>query len=93
MKKNTNKVLRLQGKTLHYPWGGKSFLPQFLHLPNPEEKPFAEYWLGAHEMAPSSLLLDSGKSTNLNEYIHKFPTETLGNQVAKKFGRLPAEDS
>jgi mannose-6-phosphate isomerase len=89
MKKNTNKVLRLQGKTLHYPWGGKSFLPQFLHLPNPEEKPFAEYWLGAHEMAPSRLQLDSGKSANLNEYIHKFPTETLGIQVAEKFGRLP----
>jgi mannose-6-phosphate isomerase len=89
MKLDTNRVLRLQGKTQHYAWGGKSFLPQFLKLPNPEEKPFAEYWLGAHEIAPSILLLDSDKSTFLNDYIRKFPLETLGHYVAEKFGGLP----
>ncbi len=89
MKQDASKVLKLKGKTKHYAWGGKSFLPQFLNLPNPEGKPFAEYWLGTHEIAPSELQLDSDKSTNLKDYIEKFPLETLGKYVAKRFGGLP----
>lgn len=45
---NSNKIIKIKGSVKHYDWGGKTFLPQLLNLPNPEQKPFAEYWLGDH---------------------------------------------
>ncbi|MCW3087232.1 MAG: manA, partial [Sediminibacterium sp.] len=50
-----NKIYKLKGRVLHYAWGGQEFLPGFLGMPNPDNKPFAEYWLGAHPLAPSEL--------------------------------------
>lgn len=46
-------LVKLQGKVQHYAWGGYDFLPQLLHIPNPDRKPFAEYWLGMHANAPA----------------------------------------
>ena len=51
-----NKVFRLQGKVQHYAWGGSSYLAKLLGLPNPENRPFAEYWMGAHDNAPAEVL-------------------------------------
>ena len=84
-----NKVFRLQGKVQHYAWGGSAFLPQLLSIANPENKPFAEYWMGAHDNAPSELLLQDHVPVKLNEYIAAAPRETLGGYVAGAFGRLP----
>ena len=83
---NTTKLVEIRGVIQHYHWGGKSFLPALLKLPNPGEKPFAEYWLGAHENAPS-LALDSGKP--LTELIRNNPVEILGSEVNNRFHRLP----
>ena len=49
------KVFKLKGKVQQYAWGGSSYLPRLLSLPNPDNKPFAEYWLGAHVNAPAEL--------------------------------------
>lgn len=84
-----NKVFRLGGKIQHYAWGGSSYLPALLSLPNPEQKPFAEYWMGAHDNAPAELMSADGTSFRLNEYIAASPRETLGAYVADRFGRLP----
>lgn len=46
-------LVKLEGKVQHYAWGGYDFLPQLLHIPNPDRKPFAEYWLGMHDNAPA----------------------------------------
>ncbi len=56
MEQDKNKVFRLAGKIQHYAWGGSSFLPRLLSIPNQEGRPFAEYWMGAHDKAPSELL-------------------------------------
>src|SRR6186713_320283 len=85
--KQKDKVFRLNGKVQHYAWGGQTYLPRLLSIPNPEHRPFAEYWLGAHSNAPSGLLAE--KEIKLNEYISAAPVETLGAYVAEKFGRLP----
>jgi mannose-6-phosphate isomerase len=87
--KKDNKVFRLQGKVQHYAWGGTAYLPQLLSLPNPDNKPFAEYWMGAHENAPSSLLVDETKTLALDKYIQADPEGTLGAYTAGRFGRLP----
>jgi mannose-6-phosphate isomerase len=51
-----NHVFKLQGVVQHYAWGGTLFLPKLLSVPNPDNKHFAEYWLGAHDNAPSELV-------------------------------------
>ena len=84
-----NKVFKIEGKVQHYAWGGVSYLPELLNLRNPENKPFAEYWIGAHESASASIIINPGKKIALNDYIAAFPQETLGTSVAKRFGRLP----
>jgi mannose-6-phosphate isomerase len=88
----TNKVFKLKGKVQHYAWGGHSFIPRLLSLPNPDDKPFAEYWMGAHDNAPSELVLSTDPTTPtmpLNGYIAASPEATLGSYVAGRFGRLP----
>ncbi|HVZ25010.1 MAG TPA: type I phosphomannose isomerase catalytic subunit, partial [Sediminibacterium sp.] len=66
------RIARLQGKVMHYAWGGTQFLPALLHIPNPENKPFAEYWMGAHPLAPSDLLF-TGQTYSLYSLIQSNP--------------------
>src|SRR5450631_206795 len=95
--KQENKVFRLNGKVQHYAWGGHSYLPHLLSMPDKDGRPFAEYWLGAHDNAPSELLFTpppgSEKSwtlsVKLNDYIREWPGDLLGTAVAQRFGRLP----
>jgi mannose-6-phosphate isomerase len=83
------KVFKLQGKIQHYAWGGSSFLTELLHIANPGHRPFAEYWLGAHDNAPATLTMEEGAAIPLNEYIHAHPEASLGAYTAGRFGRLP----
>jgi len=89
MEPDKNKVFRLQGKLRYYDWGGTSFLSELLQIPNPEKKPFAEYWMGAHETASSQIIVSSGDPVPLNEYTRAFAKSTLGDEVARQFGQLP----
>jgi mannose-6-phosphate isomerase len=84
-----NMPYKLTGKIQHYAWGGCSFIPQLLHLGNPDKEPFAEYWLGAHDKAPSTLSVEGKKTVPLNELISSDPEKYLGSKTAGAFGRLP----
>jgi mannose-6-phosphate isomerase len=48
----------------------------------------AEYWLGAHVNAPSIVSTSEGDQ-NLDAFLNSNLTENLGQDIAKKFGRLP----
>src|ERR1700754_5042710 len=89
--KKDNKVFKLQGKVQHYAWGGTSFIPRLLSLSNTAGKPFAEYWLGAHENAPAELQMEemAGEAVPLNQYIQQQLESALGEYTVKRFGRLP----
>jgi mannose-6-phosphate isomerase len=88
--KRDNKVAKLRGKVQHYAWGGASFLPRLLSVPNTDNRPFAEYWMGAHDNAPSELVFEgSDAGVALNDYIGESPEERLGSYTAGRFGRLP----
>ncbi len=78
-------LFKLTGKVQHYQWGGFSFLPKLLNISNETKKPFAEYWLGAHQNAPASL---DGESEVLDHYLQHYPA-LLGEKVEARFGRLP----
>ena len=89
MQRDKNKVLKLEGKLQYYDWGGNSFLSQLLRIPNPTQKPFAEYWMGAHEQASAELMAAGDRKIRLNEYIKAFPDQTIGSSTWNRFGRLP----
>lgn len=80
---------KLTGKIQHYAWGGYDFIPRLLHRHNPGHEPFAEYWLGAHDKAPSTLSYDGGKEAALNDLIRQKPEQFLGKITQARFGRLP----
>ncbi len=50
---------RLRNPVQHYDWGSPSVIPELLGLPNPDGRPWAELWLGAHERAPSEVRVGS----------------------------------
>ncbi len=79
-----NNTSRLSGKVQHYQWGGYDYIPRLLGIDNSKRRPFAEYWLGAHDNAPA--ILDNGKG--LNEFIQQHPA-VLGEKAQQQFGRLP----
>jgi mannose-6-phosphate isomerase len=85
---NSNKIFRLEGVVQHYAWGGYDFIPALLHRSNEEARPFAEYWMGAHDNAPAQVVTNREKE-RLSDLIVKEPTKVLGEEVYKKFGRLP----
>jgi mannose-6-phosphate isomerase len=80
-------LYKLRGVVQHYSWGGSEFIPDLIEKENREQKPFAEYWLGAHPNAPS-ILLDK-EETSLFDAIKQSPEEILGNRIATEFGSLP----
>ena len=51
----TTEIYHLKGAVQHYDWGGKEYIPSLLHIENPEQKPFAEYWIGTHHRGPAQI--------------------------------------
>lgn len=81
-------ISKLTGIVKHYDWGGTSFIPSLLNKRNTEGKPFAEYWLGAHDM-DSSILSVKNNTVKLNEFIAADKEKILDETISKRFGRLP----
>ena len=66
-------IFKIKGVVQHYDWGGQEFIPSLLGLGG-IDKPCAEYWMGAHEKAPSKIMPDG---VELSQYIRSNP-EKLG---------------
>lgn len=82
-------IIPLNGVIQYYDWGGFHFLPQLLSTPNPENKPFAELWMGTHKKGTATASLPDG-DISLADLISQNPVQVLGEQVATYFqGRLP----
>jgi len=72
-----------------YPWGDGFSIPNFLGIENPDARPFAEMWMGAHPLASSRLRMEDGDELELSEFILREPTPVLGPDTAAKYGSLP----
>src|SRR5690242_3246134 len=83
-----DKIFKLKGKVQHYAWGGKEFIPHWLGIKNEEQKPYAEYWMGAHPSAPSTLIINNNEKP-LNELIKNQPEKFIGDKTQAEFGELP----
>ena len=77
-------VQHLTGTVQHYAWGSTRAIPSLLGV-EPDGRPWAELWLGAHPSAPSRL--DDG--TRLDAAIAADPARWLGAPTAERFGALP----
>jgi mannose-6-phosphate isomerase len=86
--KLNGKTFHLKGKVQNYAWGGFSFLPALLDFENLDNKPCAEYWMGAHPSA-ASVVSDDTQSLSLNILITENPVETITSKVFAQFGELP----
>lgn len=78
-------VFQLKGVVQHYAWGGYDYIPNLLKEHNEAQKPFAEYWLGAHPNFPAKTIDD----VPLDKIISAQPSLILGKKVAKKYTGLP----
>jgi mannose-6-phosphate isomerase len=77
---------RLVAHVQPYAWGSKTAIAELRGVP-PSGAPEAELWMGAHEVAPSSL---EGHSETLAQYIESNPTARLGARVRGELGdKLP----
>lgn len=83
-----NKIYKLKGKVQHYAWGGFEYIPSLLHFENKENKPCAEYWMGAHPSAPS-MLQNGNEMFSLYELIQENAANILTDNIFSKFGELP----
>jgi len=74
---------RLSGAARRYAWGTTDAIPAILGI-EPDDEPYAEYWLGAHDVAPAHTPEDA-----LDHYLAQHP-ETLGTRSLETFGpQLP----
>ena len=83
-----NTAYKLHGIHRHYDWGGKSFIPQLMHVDNAIGKPFSEYWMGAHPSAPAMVETAEGAMA-LDKMIVENTIQFLGTKTADRFGSLP----
>jgi len=82
-------IAQLTGTVKHYDWGGHSFIPALLNLPNKEKIPFAEYWLGVHPQAECKLVMSDGSIRMLRDYFTTASPAAMGEYVARRFGTMP----
>ena len=82
------KAYKLLGKHRHYDCGGKTFLPNLMGVENVNHLPYAEYWMGTHALATSTIETSEGEK-NLAVIIKDNPVEWLGKEIATQFKGLP----
>jgi mannose-6-phosphate isomerase len=83
------KIGLLKNTIQEYAWGSASAIAGLLGLKNPENRPQAELWMGAHSKAPS-LVRHNGQWVSLQDLIKKNPKAILGKKVAENFNnQLP----
>jgi mannose-6-phosphate isomerase len=81
------KLFKITGKVQNYAWGGTHFIADLLGV-DLEGKKIAEYWLGAHINAPSTLHTVKGKLF-LDTFLQEDISIKLGDKISANFGRLP----
>ncbi|GAB5451567.1 MAG: mannose-6-phosphate isomerase [Halioglobus sp.] len=88
------KLLPLDNPVRDYAWGDTERLGALFGLQNPEGKPQAEIWMGAHPGAPSIARFpggeSEGESQRLDELVAAAPQQVLGEHTSERFGgQLP----
>ena len=82
------KAYKLQGKHRHYDWGGTQFIPALMGVDNPNNEPYAEYWMGVHPAAVAEITTEQGVVL-LDKMLADEGKMLLGEKTLANFGALP----
>lgn len=72
----------------NYAWGSVNSIHDLFDIPNPNQEPQAEIWMGAHPNG-CSMVEVSGQSHRLDTWIADNPEAILGNKTTQAFSSLP----
>ena len=89
MNENVANALKLENTIRNYAWGSYDGLTLYAGIKQDSGKPSAEYWMGVHPDAPSSVILPDGNKFPLQKLIRDYPIKTLGDEVFSEYGDLP----
>lgn len=73
----------------NYAWGSTDALTNLYGIANPDGKPMAELWMGAHPKSSSYVSDSAGQEIALRSQISANLDQQLGKKVAARFGELP----
>ncbi|PMN70718.1 mannose-6-phosphate isomerase, class I [Enterovibrio norvegicus] len=71
-----------------YAWGSHTALGELFDMPNPDNKPQAEIWMGAHPNGCSKIDVN-GEQMLLSDFISGDMAKMIGQQTQETFGELP----
>src|ERR1051326_9416910 len=77
-------IIALQPMVQHFAWGDPHFIPALLGNSNPDEKPCAELWMGAHPDPPSGAALGT-EVVPLDQLLEAAAEDLLPPAVVAKF--------
>lgn len=80
--------LLMQNPIQGYDWGSSDALTTLFGIPNPDGRPQAELWMGAHPNGCSVVTL-AGEPQLLSTLIGSSPAAVLGEATQAHFGSLP----
>ncbi|EKP0308709.1 mannose-6-phosphate isomerase, class I [Aeromonas veronii] len=80
--------LLMQNPIQGYDWGSHDSLTTLFGIANPQGKPQAELWMGAHPNGCSEVTL-AGSVQKLSSVIDRAPAAALGEVTFARFGSLP----
>jgi mannose-6-phosphate isomerase len=82
-------VARLRNTIRDYAWGSRTAIPELTGV-EPDGRPQAELWMGAHESASSVLLSGEASGKTLYDLVSADPAGVMGQETAERFdGRFP----
>jgi mannose-6-phosphate isomerase len=80
---------KMHNAVQNYAWGSPDALTRLYGIANPQGKPMAELWMGAHPKSSSQVTDAQGNRRALRDVIGDDPATWLGRAVADRFGELP----
>ena len=80
---------KMKNAVQNYAWGSTTALTELYGIANPQAKPMAELWMGAHPKSSSEVADANGQWHSLREVIEQDPEANLGHDVFTRFGELP----
>ncbi|OWF79703.1 mannose-6-phosphate isomerase [Yersinia frederiksenii] len=80
---------KMKNAVQNYAWGSTNALTELYGIANPQGKPMAELWMGAHPKSSSEVADANGQWHSLRDVIEQDPDANLGHDVFQRFGELP----
>jgi len=78
-------MYQLKNRIMTYPWGSREGFTREIGIPNPDQSPQAEMWMGAHPKG-SSLAVTKDGEIPLLEILKENPTLILGDYYVWEYG-------